>query len=96
MLWGTATVNDRTHESVLLDQHPSVRELVPRLADFIAWESRLPIVDVDGERLYVIGGDQLKDRDQVIVSWVNEFRPDLFEGSPENAETPDQDQDARP
>jgi hypothetical protein len=72
-------MGERTPEAVLLDQHPGVRERVAALPDFIAWRDTLPVVEIDGEILYVVGGDQLKDHDQVCVAWINQFRPDLFE-----------------
>jgi hypothetical protein len=77
---------EQTPESRLLDQHPGVRELVESLPEFIAWISALPEVEVDGEIFFVIGGDQLKDRDQVIVEWVRLFRPDLLERKPRDGE----------
>jgi len=72
-------MEEQTAEAVLLDRHPGVRELVAALPDFIAWRDALPVVKVDDEMFYVVGGDQLKDHDQVAVAWVNQFRPDLLE-----------------
>jgi len=75
---------EQTPESSLLDEHPGVRELVESLPMFIAWKRTLPVVDVDGEMFYVMRGDQLMDRDQVIVEWARLYRPDLFERKPED------------
>ena len=69
-----------TRESRLLAEHPGIRENVESLPEFIAWRNALPMVEVDGEMFYVVGGDQLKDRDQIIVEWVRQFRPDLLKG----------------
>lgn len=77
-------MNDQTQESVLLDQFPTIRGLVPTLPEFVEWFRVLPVVDVDDETFYVVGGDQLKDHDQVVVAWVNQFRPELFERNPES------------
>ena len=67
-----------TAESTLLNHHPGLREKVAMMADFIAWRQELPVVEVDGETFYVVGGDQLKDHDQIIVAWTNQFRPTLL------------------
>ena len=71
-------MEERTSEAELLDRNPGVRELVTSLPEFIAWRNALPVVEVDGETFYVVGGDQLKDHDQVSVTWVNQFRPHLL------------------
>ena len=67
-----------TPETSLLDKHPGTRELVEAMPDFIAWRAALPVVEVDDETFHVVGGDQLKDHDQTIVAWVNQFRPKLL------------------
>jgi len=69
---------EQTNEAELLNRNPGVRELVATLPEFIAWRNALPVVEVDGETFYVVGGDQLKDHDQVSVAWVNQFRPQLL------------------
>ena len=69
-----------TPETVLLNRHPGAREHVAALPDFISWRDALPVVEVDNETLYVVGGDQLKDHDQIIVAWLNQFRPNFFKG----------------
>jgi len=73
-----ALMNALTPETALLNRHPGAREHVAALPDFISWRDALPVVEVDNERLYVIGGDQLKDHDQIIVAWLNQFRPDFL------------------
>ena len=78
-------MSETTPETALLNRHPGVRERVGAIPDFLAWKNALPVVDIDGETLFVIGGDQLKDLDQVIVAWTNQFRPDLF-GRPPGGE----------
>ena len=71
-------MEELTRESALLNRNPGLRERVTALSDFIAWRGALPVVEVDNETFYVVGGDQLKDHDQVIVAWANQFRPDFF------------------
>jgi hypothetical protein len=61
-------------ESRLLDRHSGVRELVAALPDFLQWRGRLAIVVVDNETFDVVGGDMLKDDDQVIVEWTRRFK----------------------
>lgn len=75
---------ESTHETALLDQHPGLRERVAVLTDFIAWRARMPQVSIDGESFHVLGGDQLKDRDQLMVAWINQFRPHLLKGDAEH------------
>jgi len=72
-------MEERTSEAELLDRNPGVREHVASLPEFIAWRDALPVVEIDGETFYVVGGDQLKDYDQVSVAWVNQFRPHLLQ-----------------
>jgi hypothetical protein len=71
-------MEERTIEAQLLDRNPGVRELILSLPEFLAWRNALPVVELDGETFYVVGGDQLKDHDQVSVTWVNQFRPNLL------------------
>ena len=80
-------MSETTSELALLDRHPGVRERVAAMSDFVAWKDALRVVEVDGETLFVVGGDQLKDLDQVIVAWANQFQPDLFGGSPGQGRT---------
>jgi hypothetical protein len=75
-------MNETTPESALLSRHPGVREHVLTMPEFLAWKEKLRDVEIDGETLFVDWGDHLKDIDQLIVSWVNQFRPDLFGGPP--------------
>ena len=71
-------------ETALLDRHPGLRERVAQLSDFIAWRAGMPQVRIDGELFHVLGGDQLKDHDQLVVAWVNQFRPHLLQGDAEH------------
>lgn len=75
---------ESTHETALLDRHPGLRERVAALTDFTAWCAGMPQVSIDGESFHVLGGDQLKDRDQLMVAWINQFRPQLLKGDAEH------------
>ncbi|MCQ9180990.1 hypothetical protein KMT30_18480 [Streptomyces sp. IBSBF 2953] len=74
----------RTRESRLLDRFPGLRESVASLPDFIAWNDGFPLIDVDDESFRVARGDQLMDRDQMMVEWIRLFRPQLLEGGTQN------------
>ncbi|WP_371666960.1 hypothetical protein OG985_04730 [Streptomyces sp. NBC_00289] len=74
----------RTQESRLLDRFPGLRESVASLPEFIAWNNSFPLIDVDAESLRVARGDQLMDRDQMMVEWIRLFRPQLLERGTEN------------
>ena len=69
---------EQSLEGQLLDRHAGVREFVAVLPDFIRWRGRLATVVVDDETFYVVGGDMLKDDDQVMVEWVRRFKPDML------------------
>ena len=79
-------MTELTRETALLNRYPGLRERVAALPEFAVWLRGLRIVEVDGEVFYVVGGDQLKDHDQVIVAWSNQFRPDLFDTRPVQGE----------
>lgn len=77
--------NDRgkSFEAHVLDRSPQIREAVSASKDFIAWRDSLSSVIVDNERLYIRGGDMLKDEDQIIFEWARKhgLLPDsLIEG----------------
>jgi len=71
-------MDKRTREAVLLDRHSGVKEHIETIPDFIKWRGTLPTVEIDGELFYVVGGDQLKDYDQICVAWINQFHPYLL------------------
>lgn len=58
-----------TFEARVLDRYPEVRESVLAAARYQQWRSALPVVTIDGETLYVRGGDILRDEDQIIFEW---------------------------
>lgn len=59
----------RAAEARVLSYYPNVRKTVVESPMFSAWLATLTSVDVDGETLYLRGGDMLRDRDQVIFEW---------------------------
>jgi hypothetical protein len=58
-----------TLETRALDVYPNIRTAVVNSPAFVAWLGTLPQVEVDGETLYLRGGDMLRDRDQIIFEW---------------------------
>jgi hypothetical protein len=71
-------MSEKTREAIILDQHPGLRDHITELPEFIAWRDTLPVVEIDAEIFYVVGGDQLRDHDQISVAWVNQHRPQLL------------------
>jgi hypothetical protein len=53
----------------ILAELPSIREQAQASRDFRNWLETHKAVDVDGTRFYVVGGDMLKDDDEMIFSW---------------------------
>lgn len=59
----------RTTETRVLNRYPEIRQAVLASPAFAAWRRGLKVVVVDGETLYVRGGDMLRDEDQVMFEW---------------------------
>lgn len=70
--------DDKTVEARFLEQNPHIRPAVAQSEEFRAWQRSLPTVDIDQEKFYVRGGDQLKDEDQIILEWARRHRADLL------------------
>ena len=62
----------RTAERRVLDHYPDIRRFVVESPAFAAWLCGLTALDVDGETLYLRGGDLLRDQDQVIFEWARQ------------------------
>jgi hypothetical protein len=63
---------DRTFEARVLDQYPDIRTATAESPAFAAWLGSLTVLEVDGETLYLRGGDMLRDRDQVMFEWARQ------------------------
>jgi len=59
----------RTLEARVLDHHPEIRVRPAEPHEFAARLQVLKPLEVDGETLYLRGGDLLRDRDQVMFEW---------------------------
>ncbi|MCU0896355.1 MAG: hypothetical protein MUC55_02525 [Burkholderiales bacterium] len=62
----------RTAEARILNRYPHIRAAVVKSPGFAAWLRALTALDVDGETLYLRGGDMLRDLDQVIFEWAHQ------------------------
>jgi len=60
---------ETTAETRVLNRYPDIRDRVAVAPEFVAWRRSLRAVVIDGETLYVRGGDMLRDEDQVIFEW---------------------------
>ncbi len=58
-----------TFASRLLAQLPAIRKQAQGSPDFQSWLKTHRSVVVDGAPFYVVGGDMLRDEDEMIVSW---------------------------
>ena len=56
-------------EARVLERMPEVRAAADASPDFREWLAGLRVVQVDGETLYLRGGDILRDREQVLFEW---------------------------
>jgi len=59
----------QSREARVLERMPEVRAAAQGSPEFQQWLAGLRAVQVDGETLYLRGGDMLRDRDQVIFEW---------------------------
>ena len=59
----------RTVEGQILDKRPAIREAVRQSSAFAEWLGGLKKIAIDGEVLYIRGGDMLRDEDQVMFEW---------------------------
>jgi hypothetical protein len=46
-----------------------LRERILANAEFGDWIGQFKQLEIDDERLYVVGGDMLKDRDELVLEW---------------------------
>jgi hypothetical protein len=64
--------DDRPWEARFLDAHPEIREKALSSPEFASWKKRLQSLVIDGEKLYVRGGDMLRDEEQILFEWALE------------------------
>jgi hypothetical protein len=56
-------------ETRVLNRYPEVRASVLQSAGFAKWLRGIKTVVIDGETMFVRGGDMLRDKDQVTFEW---------------------------
>ena len=61
-----------TFEARVLDFLPDIRVAISTSKEYIAWRDSLGAIKIDGEVLYIRGGDMLKDEDQIMFEWARQ------------------------
>jgi hypothetical protein len=59
-----------TFASRVLARHPELRKRALESDDFQKWLKSYATVDVDGTQFYVMGGDMLRDQDEMMLNWI--------------------------
>jgi hypothetical protein len=52
-----------------LRQAPGIRDRVLASHEFTEWLKPSKSVVIDGNKFYIVGGDMLKDEDEMILNW---------------------------
>jgi hypothetical protein len=60
---------DASFAARFLSLHPELRERVQKDKAFRNWLGQFRTVTVDDEAYFVVGGDQLRDRDELVLEW---------------------------
>jgi hypothetical protein len=60
----------KSYEANILDRFPDLRKAAQESAEYAAWRDGLPFIEIDGEILFIRGGDMLRDEDQIMFEWV--------------------------
>jgi hypothetical protein len=58
-----------TFASRVLARHPELRKQALGSDSFQKWLKAYSTVEVDGTQFYVVGGDMLRDHDEMILNW---------------------------
>jgi len=56
----------------VLERRPAVREQVLNSSEFQAWLRPYKTVVIDGTKFYIVGGDMLRDFDEMILDWARD------------------------
>ena len=62
--------SQKSYEANILDRFPDLRKAAQESGEFALWRDGLPRLEIDGETLFIRGGDMLKDEDQITFEWV--------------------------
>jgi hypothetical protein len=58
-----------TFAARFLRQAPGMRDRILASREFADWLKPSKSVVIDGSKFYIVGGDMLKDEDEMILSW---------------------------
>ena len=67
---GRAVEAGTLKRTLVNDPDPTADDSFGPDSRFVAWLDRIPSVVVDGEHLWLVGGDQLRDRSQMADAWL--------------------------
>jgi hypothetical protein len=57
-----------------LAQHADLRERIQKDEAFRTWLGRFKTVSVDEETYFIVGGDMLRDEDELVLEWARRHR----------------------
>jgi hypothetical protein len=57
----------------VLTRLPEIREKALSSSEFEAWLRPYKTVVIDGTKFYIVGGDMLRDLDEMILSWARKL-----------------------
>lgn len=66
------TASRTTFASRFLARDPELRRRVESSPDFVAWRDRFKKVVIDGVEYCVVGGDMLRDADEMMLDWARQ------------------------
>jgi hypothetical protein len=66
------TASRTTFASRFLARHPELRRRIESAPDFVAWRDRFKRVVIDGVEYHVVGGDMLRDADEMMLDWARQ------------------------
>lgn len=64
--------NEKTFAFRLFQRHPNLRNQVTSDPEFEGWKDQLKTVIVDQARYFVVGGDILKDEDELALDFARQ------------------------
>jgi hypothetical protein len=67
-----STPPERTFAAFAFARLGDLRDRVRGSREFGRWLATHPVVDVDGERFYVTGGDRLSDEQEMQLTWARD------------------------
>lgn len=62
--------DDQSFATRFFERRPDLRQKVRNSPEFQMWRDQFPHVIVDNIEYFVMGGDMLKDEDELMLEWV--------------------------